>query len=234
MAYDRATLTATNWNVGEIDLTRLQPNTLRKRMGRPPKLEDPKAHILKVSAKFFSERGFENSSLVKLAAGMKMSKAFIYHYFSNKEQLIEEITLDTQRRILARTKARIDQTNDYKEKVRLFMIEHAEFLDENFHEMRTANYSFAGHMSDHVAVIARKQNSEYLELLVDVFRRGIERGELAGSDPALSARAVFSLIHSLSRWYKPGFEHPASYYAEAFFIILSNGFSPAPAASDDG
>ena len=198
-----------------------------RKMGRPPTLDDPRAHILKVSAKFFSEQGFEKSSLSKLAAGMKMSKAFIYHYFSTKEQLIEEITIDTQHRLLASTRARLATSDSYAEKVRLFMVEHAEFLDDNFHEMRTANYSFAGHMSGQIEVLARQNNSDYLAVIVEIFREGSRRGELVCDDPAVSGRAIFSLIHSLSRWYRPGSAKPAAAYADEFFQIFARGILPA-------
>lgn len=206
----------------------------RRKAGRPPTIEDPRAYILKVSAKFFSERGFEGSSLTKLAAGMKMSKAFIYHYFSTKEQLIDEITLDTQVRLIERTRERLAGSDSYAEKVRLFMVEHAEFLDENFHEMRAANYSFAGNMSERVAVKARQNNADYLHILVDVFNAGTAAGELAADSPPLSARAVFSLIHSLSRWYRPGMEKSAGAYADDFFHILARGILPPDTSPCDG
>lgn len=208
------------------------PKITRRKLGRPPTIEDPRAHILTVSAKFFSERGFEGSSLSKMAAGMKMSKAFIYHYFSTKEQLIEEITLDTQRRLLLRTIERISQTDNYAEKVRLFMMEHAAFLDEYFHEMRTANYSFAGNMSEQVAVKARQNNADYLHVIVEVFKKGTAAGELVADDPHLSARAVFSLIHSLSRWYRPGSEKSAVSYANGLFDILAKGILPPGTQSE--
>lgn len=206
----------------------------RRKVGRPPTVEDPRAYILKVSAKFFSERGFEGSSLTKLAAGMKMSKAFIYHYFSTKEQLIDEITLDTQIRLIDRTRRRLAESDSYAEKVRLFMVEHAEFLDENFHEMRAANYSFAGNMSEQVAVKARQNNADYLRVIVDVFNAGTAAGELVADNPPLSARAVFSLIHSLSRWYRPGSEKPAVVYANEFFGILAKGILPSDTQPRNG
>lgn len=198
----------------------------RRKAGRPPTVEDPRAYILKVSAKFFSERGFEGSSLTKLAAGMKMSKAFIYHYFSTKEQLIDEITLDTQLRLTERTRQHLAETDNFAEKVRLFMVAHATFLDENFHEMRAANYSFAGNMSEQVAVKARQNNADYLRIIVDIFNAGTAAGELVADNPPLSARAVFSLIHSLSRWYRPGSEKTAVAYANEFFDILAKGILP--------
>lgn len=199
----------------------------RRKVGRPPTVEDPRAYILKVSAKFFSERGFAGSSLTKLAAGMKMSKAFIYHYFNTKEQLIDEITLDTQMRLMERTRQRLAESDSYAEKVRLFMVEHAAFLDENFHEMRAADYSFADNMSEWVAVKARQNNAEYLRIIVDVFKAGTAAGELVADNPPLSARAVFSLIHSLSRWYRPGSGKPAVAYADEFFDIIAKGILPS-------
>ena len=66
-----------------------------------------------------------------------------------------------------------------------------------------------------------------MRIIVDVFNAGTEAGELAADNPPLSARAVFSLIHSLSRWYRPGSEKPAVAYANEFFDILAKGILPA-------
>ncbi|MCC6306235.1 MAG: TetR family transcriptional regulator, partial [Rhodobacteraceae bacterium] len=185
----------------------------------------------RVSARLFSDNGVQGSSLARLAAAMGMSKAFIYHYVSSKEQLIEEITLDTQQRLFQRTVARMGGTASHAEKVRLFMVEYAAFLDENFHEMRTANFSFAGHMSEGAAIRARQNNRDHLRLIVEVFEAGVAAGELVAVDPWLSARAVFSLTHSLARWYRPGEGKPAVSYAEDFFAVIARGVLPQPQAA---
>lgn len=184
----------------------------------------------------FSERGFEHSKLTDVAGQMDMSKTFIYHYFSSKHDLIEQITLDTQERLSRLLKGVFEGPGDNAAKVLGFMLVSADFVDANYHELRTANYSFAGSMPGGLAVIAQRNNDESLALLVGVVQQGIDAGEFRPGSARSIGRAIFSLMHSLPRWYKPGGPTPARVYAADFFTLLAPGLlvegRPVPVPSD--
>jgi AcrR family transcriptional regulator len=212
-------------------MTEAVEKTRKKRMGRPPLIDNARAYILKISSQFFGKNGYERSTIAQLAQGMNMSKAFIYHYFTSKEQIIDEIALDTQKRLIERSMQRIAQSDDVIEKIRLFMLEHAEFIQDNYYEVRALDYTFAGQMSKEVEIVARRNNADYRAILVDLFRQGMEAGEIRAEDPAVAAQAVFSLVHSISRWYKPDSDPlPAAHYADKFFAMISTGIRTEPRA----
>lgn len=47
--------------------------------------------ILKAAAKLFASLGFDRASMAEIAAGCGVSKALLYHYYANKDQLLLDI-----------------------------------------------------------------------------------------------------------------------------------------------
>ena len=47
--------------------------------------------ILDRSAKLFAERGYERTSMSEIASACGSSKALLYHYYENKEQLLHDL-----------------------------------------------------------------------------------------------------------------------------------------------
>jgi TetR/AcrR family transcriptional regulator len=53
--------------------------------------EDQRGQILAAAARCFAERGFTATTMNAVAAASGVSKATLYHYFSDKQQLLEQI-----------------------------------------------------------------------------------------------------------------------------------------------
>jgi len=53
--------------------------------------DDKRAHILHASAELFSRQGYDRTSINDIAGACGVSKALIYHYYPNKEQLLVDI-----------------------------------------------------------------------------------------------------------------------------------------------
>ena len=57
--------------------------------------------ILDTAARFFAERGFPGASMSDLARECGISKALVYHYYTNKEALLFDITERYMARLVA-------------------------------------------------------------------------------------------------------------------------------------
>lgn len=53
--------------------------------------DEKRAHILHASAELFSAHGYDRTSINDIASACGVSKALIYHYYPNKEQLLVDI-----------------------------------------------------------------------------------------------------------------------------------------------
>lgn len=199
----------------------------KNKIGRPPTIKNPRTRILAVSSKVFYEAGFARGTISNIAKEMGKSKAFVFHYFKTKEQIIEEITVDTYEKLIETTIKQLDICHTDKDRILKYMISNALFLDDNYYEMQVVHHEFTLHLSTPLAIKAQELDAKYLELLVDIFRSGAASGELLSVDPKMSARVVFSTMNSLARWYRPEDPHPAAHYAEEFFVVIWNGYDPA-------
>ena len=50
--------------------------------------DDKRNSILRTSAQVFAEEGYDRSSMSKIADACHVSKALLYHYYDNKEQIL--------------------------------------------------------------------------------------------------------------------------------------------------
>jgi AcrR family transcriptional regulator len=78
-------------------------NMLKKTALRPPKraAPEPRERILRAAIANFAEKGLAGARVDEIAAGAKINKRMLYHYFGNKEALylavLEEVYTDLLR-----------------------------------------------------------------------------------------------------------------------------------------
>mgnify|MGYP000036742396 CR=1 FL=1 len=88
-------------------------------------MKDNRELIIEVATKFFSERGFENTSMSKVCEAAKVSKGLIFHHFKTKDDLLREIFKKTTDLIIE-----INNTNqqDYTPKEELLELINSFFI----------------------------------------------------------------------------------------------------------
>ena len=69
--------------------------------GRAANYAEQQQGLLHHAAQLFAERGFQGTSMLELASAAGVSKALLYHYYENKEQLLYDILLAHFERIEA-------------------------------------------------------------------------------------------------------------------------------------
>jgi AcrR family transcriptional regulator len=76
--------------------------------GRAPKFQLQRANILERAADLFARNGFHNASMLELAKECDVSKALLYHYYKDKEEILFDIAdsyVDRLIEIIRETKA---------------------------------------------------------------------------------------------------------------------------------
>src|SRR3546814_7984893 len=100
--------------------------------------------ILQEAARLIARRGYESTSMTDLAGDLDLSKATIYHYFRSKEEIFEEIIVETLRHLLEYVEGGIDANKSAREQVEAFMYLHATFFEKNFWSFTAMLYGFGG------------------------------------------------------------------------------------------
>jgi AcrR family transcriptional regulator len=91
---------------------------------------DKRQLILKVAAELFGQQGFNKTSISEISKACNASKAWIYHYFLSKEDILFALLLD----FLTAAKERLDRASsvngDARERLRAFVSECLKIYDD--------------------------------------------------------------------------------------------------------
>ncbi len=191
---------------------------------------DTRDRIRVEAATLFSDRGFNGTSMADLAAAVGITKSSLYHHFSSKQALLSEIIELTVNRVtpLVREVADLDLPAGERlgRAVALHTVEAirdqaavACFIEEG-------RYLAPDFMATHVA-----NRDAYEQLFRGMLQEGIDSGEFAEQDAAITAKAVLGMCNSVVRWFKPGGDHSPDEIAEEIAQFAVRG-AAAPSVAE--
>lgn len=195
----------------------------KKRLGRPPAVDNPRQHILEHAARLFAEKGYETSSLNELAAAIGVSKAAVYHYFETKQQIYDAIILETLSGLVARVTEAVGEERGAKKKLERFMTAHARYFEEHRHGFVVMLVGFSGMASSEFRAEAMALRDEHERLLREIIEEGVASGEFRDVNVVMTGRAVLSLLSWMVRWFRPGGGASAEELVVEYYKLLLGG-----------
>jgi len=170
---------------------------------------DTKQHIIQTALKLFLSKGFKETSMNEIAQGVGISKPAIYHYFNNKDTLIEAIFDHFTNRMTQWSQHNITQSRTNKEKIHNLFSSIATFmhvekilLDD---EVTNLPYSY-----DMFILLMSRMNESYKSRISRDFNKTQEKlteifTELQAENtirddinPATLARMMHSILEGIS------------------------------------
>lgn len=197
-------------------------------VGRPPTITAPRKTILTHAARLFAERGFEQTSLEDVGRSVGVSKAAVYYYFPSKQDLYDEIAIGLLEGLYAHVRGVVGAAGPEEDPVALFMRAHAEYFEENFEGFATLLHGMGGLRAQMRSERQIRVRDQYETFLRDVLTQAAAAGRLRVDDPALTAKAILSMLNWMSRWYKPGGPRRAVEIAEYYYATLYRGLHTDP------
>jgi len=137
---------------------------------KEPNLSEDRLRILKYSRNKFHNEGFYKTTMDELARELHVSKKTIYKYFPSKENLLEEICLDTSCEIMNKIESIIDGTEDV-------VVKFVKLL--NMHSNFTMNISdkWLRDLSIHAPGIRKNLDEMKNDQVNKVFTKLLEQGK---------------------------------------------------------
>lgn len=183
--------------------------------------------VLAAALELFVEKGYHGSTVRDIAHRCGMSVSGIYHYYSNKHEMLKEILESGVTELLCRAEmARADGANSVERfslMIESLVLYHTHRLKIGFvgaSEMR----SLDAQVRRAVAAERRKQQ-RWIDIEVG---SAVDQGHFRTLHPLEASRAVVTMCTSIVQWYKPaGPLHPsllASKYVG--FALALMGFQP--------
>lgn len=162
-----------------------------------------RAELLDVAIGLFYEKGYAHTTLQDIADRMGFTKAAIYYYAKNKEELL----VDIYRQIVvpAITGARQTVATSTEEGAMLFVSLIVQHLRTFLHNVE-ANAVFEVQLAVLSAPAKRRIQQlarEYNAILRDVYDQGIADGSIAPANSAVAVNAIVGMCNSAHRWYRP-------------------------------
>lgn len=185
--------------------------------------QEKREQLLASAAELFVERGFRDASLADVAERLNISKPALYHYISNKEDLLFEIA----KRALDDISAALEQAAATKgtgrDKLRAFIPAYVKVITTTFGRcaIRTDRRALTPARQQELGDIVRKQDTTLRKIL----REGAKDGSLEDLDPKLTAAMIFGAVSWIPRWHRENGRLNQAQLADGFIQIIERGFA---------
>lgn len=160
------------------------------------------AHLLDIAAQQFASGGYRQTTLEEIAQQAGLSKASIYHYFENKQELLCKIFLKVGATFTRVLEPILAAPLPPEEKLRRAVRCMVQIMGENV-ALFAVFYREEGDLPPALRqqlVEVRQRHTTGLEAIL---REGMEQGVFRNSDARLLVRAIMGMCAWLHRWYQP-------------------------------
>lgn len=199
-----------------------QPSAAAGRFGDGGRYSEILAH----AARLFATGGFAGASMQDLASAVGITKASLYHFFKDKEEIHSSVVLIALERLSWLVDERVAACTTATNRVDAFCRAHAEFLASDGDFYISAAMGYKSITDPEVKGKARALRTGYEQKLRDIIQAGIDAGEFRPLDTLLGARAIISCLNWMARWWKPGGPQGAEEIASAYAALIIRGFLP--------
>jgi len=190
----------------------------------PSAADARRAHIIKLAATLFDQRGYASVSMEQIAVAAGLAKPTLYHYFRAKEEIlrgIHEAFIDV---LLARQEERLrlalapeDQLLGAMTDVLGLMETHRGYVRVFFEHYRD--------LSAPVRAEIRVKRNRYQQLVWNAIAEGIGDGTFRDVDPDAATLAVFGMCNWAYQWWRPGSGMDSALTAQKLWDIVIRGLA---------
>lgn len=162
-------------------------------------LEGRRRDILATAERLFSEKGFFKTSMVEIAEEAEFAIGTVYHFFRSKEDMYISLIEAKMEEFAALMDARVAAGATATEKVRAVIRTKLEYFERNrnFFRIYVSEWSgFEWTIKSAFGERCWKRYQAQLDLVTDIMRLGLRRGEFRVVDPAEAAYALHGMLNS--------------------------------------
>ncbi len=186
-------------------------------MPREPKWD----RVLTSAARLFAEDGFAATSVRAVAERARLTKAGLYYHIKEKEDLLYRICERSISDIL--DGARRVHDADPAQRLAAIIRNHGAFFFRHPHNLTVLNRDM-GALTGQQREAVRALETQYLDLIRDVFREGQRQGRFRKLDPTVAAFGLLGVLNTLDRWYDAAGPVKPESLMEQIETFLMQGF----------
>jgi AcrR family transcriptional regulator len=179
--------------------------------------------VLREAGRAFSKKGYHNTSLDEVAKTLNVTKAALYNYVRDKQEILFEchkLALDLGDRAVEHALAR---GTTGLEKLRLFMTQYIELITGELGSCAVLIEVDALRPQDRQRIVARRD--DFQRRFVKMIKEGIADGTVAPIEPKLAVFTFMGAINWMPRWYSPEGRFSGTEIAEHVTNLLLDGMA---------
>lgn len=172
----------------------------RKKSRRDGSFETKRRLVLETAARAFNNQGFYRTSLDDIAAELNVTKAALYYYFKNKDEILYECHTMAISQLIGDP---LENSQDH----RTNSLEKVEQLVRRYVPMITQSFGRCLVLVGTLPLEAKSREKcqsarrEIHDLLVSWIEEGIEEGSIQDCDPKTSASLIFGSLNWIAQWF---------------------------------
>ncbi|MFD4422927.1 TetR/AcrR family transcriptional regulator [Agromyces sp. NPDC058484] len=180
--------------------------------------------ILAIAARLIASRGYSATTVRDIADEAGILSGSLYHHFSSKEAILEEILHGFMDQLLTRFEAIVAEDGSPRE-ILDKLIEHAFITIERHHDAVGLYQNESSFLATQPGFEFLNKDSGRIEAIwLGQIREGQRVGVFRDSiDPATAYRFIRDAVWSTVRWYHPGGRHTAASLSANFLDLLHSG-----------
>lgn len=156
--------------------------------------KEKRRQILEGAREVFRAKGYEGASMDGIAKAAGVSKGTLYVYFTNKDELFEQLITDEKQELAAALDAFQPTAESFRDNLRAFAIRFNELLTAESHMSTIRMVVGAVDKFPAVGAIFFKAGAERgVTRLTEVFAEAVKDGRIKSCDPAVAAQHFISL-----------------------------------------
>lgn len=165
-------------------------------------VEDKRTAILEATQRLIAKNGFHGTAMSKVAEEAGVSAGIIYHYFSSKDELIDETYKNIKRRFGLAIQAGFDQTQPLKTQIQQLL-----GLMIRYYILRPEESAFLEQYtrSPYYRPDTEAEMSEYYLPFVECFQRGQHEAIIKDLPEAVVLALTLDVATSLAQKHAAGF-----------------------------
>lgn len=161
--------------------------------------EEQKKHILEAAVRVFARKGLAVTKMADIATEANVSYGLAYHYFPNKERILDELLEESLQMITRTAQQALEMPGTPWDRLHWLVStriqglqEHPEFIMV-FHQALT-DEATRGRWRE----AAQKKSDYLIEVLKRLITEGQAMGQIAGDDTDMLVTALRSCLHGLT------------------------------------
>lgn len=157
------------------------------------KQEEIRNEILTAARNIISTEGVQGLSIRKLTKAIDYSPAIIYHYFKDKNEIVETLVGEGYQRILAAVKSVEKNEAEPEKEIREAFTKYIRAALEFPEEYKAFMLNESPEVLNRTRILEKgiAEKSPTMRFLYEAIQRGIDKGRFSPQDPELTAQVLW-------------------------------------------